>query len=210
MNNIYLKYPRTYHLPFSLGASSDDKILKSLEHFKEKRVVVTIKMDGENTTLTRDKMYARSLDSNNHISRNWVKNYWSTFKKDIPFNWRICGENLFAKHSIYYKNLNSYFYGFSLWDCEKCFDWDFTLEWFNLLGITPVKIIYDDIFKEDDIFNLQYKLNLDEDEGFVVRLKDSFTYDNFNKSVAKFVRKNHVNTNTHWMQEKIIKNGLTS
>ena len=28
------KFPRTYHLPFSEGRSSDDKILKSLEHLE--------------------------------------------------------------------------------------------------------------------------------------------------------------------------------
>lgn len=36
-------------------------------------VVITEKMDGENTTLYRDGLHARSLDSRHHPSRNWVK-----------------------------------------------------------------------------------------------------------------------------------------
>ena len=37
------KYPRTYHLPFSPGFTSDDKVLKDDSQFYGKRVVVTEK-----------------------------------------------------------------------------------------------------------------------------------------------------------------------
>jgi len=50
-----VKYPRTPHLPWSPGASSDDVRHLNIDHFKNKQVVVTEKMDGENTSLyTRD------------------------------------------------------------------------------------------------------------------------------------------------------------
>lgn len=42
-----VKFPRTYHLPWSEGRSSDDKVLESLDSFIEQEVVVTVKMDGE-------------------------------------------------------------------------------------------------------------------------------------------------------------------
>ena len=45
------KYPRTYHVPWSPGTTSDDRLLKSVDQFVGKRVVVTEKMDGENTTM---------------------------------------------------------------------------------------------------------------------------------------------------------------
>jgi hypothetical protein len=35
-------------------------------------------------------------------------------------------------------------------------------------------------------------------EGYVVRLADSFTADNFQHSVAKFVREDHVQTDEQW------------
>ena len=40
---MYQKYPRTLHLPWSEGATNDDKILKSVEHFEGKQVVITEK-----------------------------------------------------------------------------------------------------------------------------------------------------------------------
>ena len=55
------KYPRTFHIPGSPGATSDDKILKSLDHFKGKRVIITEKMDGENTSLYRDYFFMLGL-----------------------------------------------------------------------------------------------------------------------------------------------------
>ena len=42
------KYGRTFHLPISLGATSDDKILTSLEGLSGDDLIVTEKMDGEN------------------------------------------------------------------------------------------------------------------------------------------------------------------
>lgn len=124
--NLY-KYPRTFHLPWSEGATQDDKITNDLSLF-EKEIVVTIKMDGENTTCYSDYIHARSLDSRNHVSRNWVKAFHATFKHNIPIGWRICGENLFAQHSIRYDNLESYFYLFSIWDDNNnCLNWADTL-----------------------------------------------------------------------------------
>jgi len=37
------KYPRTYHLPFSLGLQSDDKVIDSLDFIRDKEVVVSLK-----------------------------------------------------------------------------------------------------------------------------------------------------------------------
>jgi hypothetical protein len=72
----YTKYPRTFHLPWSLGATSDDKVVPSVSHFEGRQVVVTEKMDGENTTLYRDHIHARSLDSKGGEDRAWVKQFW--------------------------------------------------------------------------------------------------------------------------------------
>jgi hypothetical protein len=53
----------------------------------------------------------------------------------------------------------------------------------------------------------RFKFDITGKEGYVVRLASSFKFDDFNKSVAKFVRKNHVQTNEHWTKNWI-KNGL--
>lgn len=203
----HVKYPRTYHLPNSPGKTSDDKTLKNVDHFKGQQVVVTLKMDGENTTMYSDHIHARSLDSRNHPSRNWVKALHGNIKKDIPENMRICGENVYAKHSIFYKTLESYFYCFSIWEDDLCLDWNSTKTYAEMLNLPLVPVIYQGIFDEDIH---QYFLPFaDEHEGYVVRLEQSFHYNDFNKSVGKYVRSNHVHTDQHWMHSELIVNSLS-
>ena len=195
-----VKYPRTYHLPWSPGMQDDDRMLPDINVFAGKRVIVTEKYDGENTSMYKDAFHARSLDSRHHYSRDWVKQFWSTIAHDIPEGWRICGENMYAEHSIAYKELETYFYGFSIWDDHnKCISWDLTFEWFNLLGIEPVPVLYDGIWDEKKIRSLWDESKWGTSEGYIVRLAGEFSYQDFKKSVAKFVRKGHVNTQKHWM-----------
>lgn len=197
----WVKYPRTHHLPWSPGITDDDRIIESLDAFIGQRVIVTTKMDGENSSLYRDYFHARSIDGRNHPSRNYVKGMWSQFCGDIPEGWRICAENLYAKHSIAYNDLPSYLMGFSIWDDKNvCLSWDETIEWFELLGITSVPVLYDGIFDEAAIKAL-YNEDKDWDsvEGYVIRTADAFAYGDFRRCVGKFVRKGHVMTAKHWM-----------
>lgn len=210
MTNKRTKYPRTFHLPFSPGKSSDDKSLKDLSPFENKEVVVTVKMDGENTTLYRDGFHARSIDSRHHPSRDWLARWHASIAHDIPNGWRICGENLYAQHSIVYDDLPSYFLGFSIWDeHNNALDWDSTLEYFDIIGIHPVDTIYRGIFNEQKIPDLVNEFDTIKNEGFVVRLCESFNYSDFNKSVAKWVRKGHVQTTKHWMHTSVNPNNLS-
>ena len=57
------KYPRTPHLSFSPGVGGDDIKLDSNKIFANCQVVVTEKLDGENTTFYPNYIHARSLDS---------------------------------------------------------------------------------------------------------------------------------------------------
>jgi len=83
----YIKYPRTYHLPWSEEVKSDDKTLHDLSHFIGKEVVITEKMDGENTTWYNNNTHARSIDSQSTISRTHNKNEWAQKGWQIPINW---------------------------------------------------------------------------------------------------------------------------
>ena len=47
-----------------------------------------------------------------------------------------------------------------------------------------------------------------EQEGYVVRNAEVFSYDNFYWNVAKWVREAHVQTSEFWMSQPIIKNIL--
>jgi len=209
----YVKYPRTLHLPFSPGFTKNDRVMSNVKKFEGRRVIVTVKLDGENTTCYRDHIHARSVNSGSHPSRDWVKNFWSSISYNIPEGWRICGENLWAKHSIHYQNLSSWLQIFSIWnDKNICLSWDETKEWADLLGIDIVPILYDGIWDEDIIKTygdlLEKGYDGDECEGYVVRIADAFPYGSFRKVVGKFVRKDHVRTHGHWMRSFVIKNKL--
>jgi hypothetical protein len=205
-----VKYPKTMHLPWSPGISRDDKVLHNTDCFKGKEVVVTVKMDGENTTIYENYIHSRSIDSKNHWSRDYVKGLQGRIGYLLSYNHiRICGENLYAKHTIHYKNITSYFMVFSIWEKDTCLSWDKTVSLCESINIETVPVLYRGIWDEKLIKSL-YKQNYngDECEGYVVRLADSFNLDNFSNSIAKYVRKNHVQTDEHWLYNSTEKNIL--
>lgn len=201
------KYPRTPHLYFSPGFTADDVRLKDTSHLKGKRVIISKKMDGENTTMTSEYFHARSVDGAHHPSRDWVKRFWGEIKHDIPEEYSIRGENLYAVHSLAYENLAHYFQGFSMWDAKNTIlSWEETMEWFELLGITSVPVVYEGPYS-DEVFKEQLaKLDLTKDEGLVVRLAESFRLAQFRQSVAKWVRKGHVTSEEHWRHKPVVPN----
>lgn len=205
------KYPRTFHLPQSPGRSSDDKVLKSIDHLLGKKVVITEKMDGENTTIYPDGyIHARSIDGRHHPSRDWVKGFANRISYRIPPGIRICGENVFAKHSIAYSDLTSYFLGFSAWNGDLCLSWKRTSELFSDLYVTPVPVLFEGTLTEELVQSIIDSLDTEKQEGFVIRLADSFEIGSFGRSVAKWVRKGHVQTEQHWMSSEVVPNSLVS
>ena len=204
-----IKYPRTLHAPWSEGVQSDDKTHGEMNHFDGKEVVVTEKMDGENTTMTREYFHARSVDSRHHPSRDYVKAKWGEIRYLIPDGWRVCGENLYAKHSIEYENLEDYFMVFSIWnEKNEKIPFDEMLEWCKELNLSPVRLMWRGIYDEGKIKSLLSEKDYESKEGYVIQLADKFSYSDFGKYTAKFVRPKHVQTTKHWMKQKITPNKL--
>jgi len=208
------KYPRTPHMAFSQGATSDDRILRSLDDFLGHEVVFTMKMDGENTTLYRDGFHARSLDSRHHPSRDWLARFHGQIAHEIPDGWRVCGENLYARHSIEYEDLPSYFMGFSVWnDRNVALSWQESHEFMECLGIVPVPEIaaLSGVFDAQTPARIQAflkTLDTEKNEGLVMRFAGEIAYADFGRSFAKWVRKGHVQTEEHWMHQAVVPNGL--
>lgn len=196
----YVKYPRTPHLPWSEGVSDDDIVFDTDKFFKGMEVVVTEKMDGENTTLYNDHIHARSIDSKYHPSREWVKTLWGSIFYRIPENHRICGENMFWVHSIIYTELPSYFLVFSWWEDDVCLDWDTTVKNCEDLELHTVPVLYRGLYDEALIKSLWNEEKHNVMEGYVVRPAGSFSLKDFKNKVGKFVRPNHVQTDDHWLR----------
>ncbi|WUS98663.1 AAA family ATPase [Streptomyces sp. NBC_00708] len=199
-------YPRTPHLPWSPGATSDDVRMTDLAALAGTEVVVTEKLDGENTTLYADGLHARSLDSAHHPSRTWVKALQARVGPRVPQGWRICGENMFARHSLAYGALESHFYGFSVWDGDRCLGWDRTVEFLRSLGIPAPPVLWRGVFDAKALRAL--KPDTGRQEGYVVRPAAAFPAARFGQVVGKWVRPGHVVTDTHWMHAEVVENGL--
>lgn len=215
-----IKYSRTPHLLWSPGFSPDDTIVRDCTHFNGRQIVVTEKMDGECTTIYSDGYtHARSVDSSHHPSRSWIKQLASLFAHEMPTGWRICGENLFAFHSILYKDLPSYFFVFGIYDENNiCLPWKETEEFCSMLRLETVPVLYRGLWNQQIIKELwsgqgrfpTFSCKVDvpssiddfekcDAEGYVVRTEDGFAEKEFAAHVAKWVRPHHVQTDSHWM-----------
>jgi hypothetical protein len=199
-NEMKVKHSRTYHLPWSPGVSSDDRVLRSTDQFEGHRVIVTEKRDGECTSLYRDgTVHARSIDGTNHPWQDAVKAMWRERCIDLPEGWRVVGENLYAEHSIRYDNLTDWIEVFAIFDeTNTALSWDETLEWSSLLGLWTVPVLWKGLWDEDQIRHLPYNLDSEKQEGFVVRVDGPIAFEDWDWVVAKWVRKGHVQTDQHW------------
>ena len=213
----YVKYPRTYHVPWSDNLQNDDKMHKDVSFLLNKPLVVSVKCDGENTTMYRNYIHARSLDSGHHLSRSLVKALHGQIAHDIPEGFRVCGENMYAKHSIHYLHLKAYFYVFSIWNENNfALSWKETNEYADLLGLKVVPELCSGTYSTIEDLRKDIELNVkkysetsqDEIEGYVIRLAGRISYKDFRISTAKWVRKNHVQSPANWMTQPVIPNKL--
>ncbi len=212
-----VKYPRTLHLPWSDTIGPDgDHVLESVRGFENEEVVVTEKLDGENTTLYRSHLHARSLDSGHHPSRGWIKNFHARLAPHIPDGVRLSGENLFALHSIAYNALPSYFLVFGAWRGDELLSWDDTAHLCSQIEsesgetLPLVPVWFRGAWNEKLIRALYPRASEfgPTSEGYVVRLARSIQRGEWNQSVAKYVRPRHVQSGPHWMLKPVEKNGL--
>lgn len=210
----YVKYPRTYHVPWSEG-TKDDKMLADDSQFQGRGVVVTAKMDGQNFTGYNDHCHARSTEASSHPSMHRAKHIWYQRAFLLDDDMRVVCENLYAKHTIHYQHLASYLLVTSVWINDRCLDWEETTEYAGILELPMPHVLFDGVYDRENIIEAyeRYKQAQSDDvEGYVIRLKDEFRYFDFSKSVAKFVEpefRQQVNdAHGNWMSRQIVANGL--
>ena len=219
-----MKYPRTYHLPYSPGSTKGDKKLHGdwFKNYIGQEIVITEKLDGENCAMNKTDVYARSHGAPTRSP--WSKNLWDTnglywkVKDLIGDNETIYGENLYGEHSIHYDRLTDYFHLFAINNGTDWFSWDDVKMMAKFMNIPTVPELYRGRFySEDELKNKieelenQPSLYGKECEGVVIRLADSFKIDDFSKYVCKWVRPNHVQTDEHWTKNwtrALLTNGI--
>ena len=213
MEHKNTKYPRTYHLPWSPGTTSDDKKLSGdwFENYRGKEIVITEKLDGENTSITHYDVFARSHGAPTRSP--WNFNLWSRdgiFSEVyslIGENEWVFGENLYGEHSIHYDKLPTYWHIFAVSDTEKYiwYSWDDVCTVCSILNKPHVPVLWRGVVESEqqlkdlvDRFVNEPSCYGDTREGVVVRVTDEFPLDEFSKYVCKWVRPNHVQTDEHW------------
>jgi hypothetical protein len=200
------KYPRTYHIPTSPGSTSDDRFLDSVDQFLNNEIVITEKLDGSNTSITKDGVYGRShadFTRNSWDQKSWE--LWNFINTDLSDGVYLFGEGMYGIHSIEYSDLESYFYLFGVRDNGVWLSWDEVEEYSYILSIPTVPVLFKGIIKTEEEFNLIVDRLVSEEsglggkrEGIVIRNANSFNDDVFSRNVGKWVRKDHVTTDIHW------------
>jgi hypothetical protein len=218
-----------FHLPWTGHKTTDDKIWDEdlLEKaFSGKEIIITEKMDGENTTVYDDgSFHARSIDGRWHPSRNRMVGIAKGLGAQLPRGYRLCGENLYAQHSITYTNLPCYYMVFGIYDEKNmCLSWDDTEYFAKEIGATLVPRIWRGdwdhfyvnhpdmtrfIMSNDWLSGSEHGM-MGAREGYVVRTTEGFHYDDLGSHCGKYVRKDHIQTNEHWMYKAVVPNGLAN
>ncbi len=213
------KYPRIPHLPCSPSVARDDLRLASADHIAGRLLHFSEKMDGANCCLTRDGVFARSHEGPpTHSSFDRAKALWAAVRHQIPAGVSLFGEWLYARHSIAYRDLPSYFLVFGVRD-EVRHVWLSVADTIGLaLGLDLQVVPTLAQFAPPDgsaVERLTTSLVRtagptygDEIEGIIVRTADAFADADFERSVAKWVRAGHVQTDEHWLHQPIVPNGL--
>ncbi|SDT77224.1 RNA ligase family protein [Actinoplanes derwentensis] len=193
-----MKYPRTFHLPDSPGASADDRIQHDLS-WLDGELVVTEKMDGGNLTFTRDGMFARSVDSGTHPWDRPAKALWAMTSYRIPDDWRVCGESMWARRSVSYTDLPGVFLVFGIWDeTNTLLGWDDTVDWARRLELPMVPVLYRGGSLSEARAAWSAQRDEDHSEGYVVRVAGRIPQSEFPVKLLKWVRAEHVRTEASW------------
>ena|ERR1700733_1419666 len=211
-------YPSTYHWPASLTVHRDDHYISDPTVFLDCDVVITEKLDGGVATICEGKAYARSSFA--PTSLPWF-DYMKA--KTVPKLYGtspvICaiGEDLYGVHSIEYDPLPDTFFLFHVLERRQenvgtehtegdlFWDWPAVVAFAKNNDLRHVPVLFEGSFTKVEQITEWFHDNIGLPsllgpvrEGFVLRVRHEFWFDDFALNTTKFVRKNHVQTDEHW------------
>jgi hypothetical protein len=215
------KYNRTPHFPWSPGKGDEDKVASSVSSLIGKPLIITEKMDGSNTSLEKKGCFARThASAPKHDSFDALKALHASVSYSIPEHIQLFGEWCYARHSIEYKELPGYFLLFgirylNLTPYKWWGSWEEISMWANKLAIPTVPVLFSGMVESEkelrhivEVLASEPSVCGGEREGVVVRSRHAFRDDEFAFNIMKWVRKNHVQTDEHWKNQEIVRNGL--
>lgn len=211
------KYPRTFHLKYSKGATNDDKIAKDSSNLMGVEIVITEKLDGSNSCMSLEGVFARSHgQAPTHKSFDLLKKRFYALQHLLKAEEQVFLENCYAVHSITYEQLSDFCFVLGIRQNDQWLSFDEVVKRSSELNLTTVPVLFRGIVKsEKELEKIVTDLASQPSifggprEGVVVRVASSFADDQFSKNLAKWVRQNHVQTSEHWINQPIVKQNFT-
>ena len=207
------KYPRSFHLPWSPGGTSDDKRLRDVGRLVDTEVVITEKCDGSNLTYTRKSVFSRShAGPPSHPSFDLAKATHARIAHMLPEGLSLFCEYCYAVHSIEYDALVDHSMVFGARDDTTgvFLDWDSVVARALDVGLPTVPVLFRGVVGSARTLEaLTTSLSAEPSalggmrEGVVVRRAGAFTEAELATSLGKWVRRDHVQTDEHWSHQAI-------
>lgn len=160
-----IKYPRTYHLQGSrLQPGDEDLAAVPWSEVLGRHVVAEEKMDGANSGLSFDESGKLWLQSRGHfltggsrekhfnLFKQWANGIVASLHPALGTRYRMYGEWLYAKHTIFYDRLPHFFLEFDILDVETG-DFLSTERRHELLKALPVRsvpVLFSGILKDPE------------------------------------------------------------
>jgi len=231
MEFLFPKFPRTKHLPHKPNATSSDKIATEEECaciFSSTNVEFTEKIDGSNTAIIWKNSNLIISNRNNILNKgynredtsakaqyrpiwNWAYEHIENFEKLenlLGFCPVIYGEWLYARHTIKYDQLPSFFIFFDIYNGKDFIHSGIARDSLAKSGFDIVPLIktgkissygeLDNWIRQKSIFS-----STDMMEGIYIKIFDSEKITNR----FKIVRKDFIQ-GEHWTKSALIKNQL--
>jgi len=196
------KFPRIAHLPWSPGATDDDKRLETVDQFLGRSVIITEKLDGANVCLTADELYARSHSGPAKGAMfNRLKALHAQRAPMIPLHLSVFCEWCLYVHSVEYDFKGREHPGLPLFvigvrddQTGAWFGWSEMEKFAERIDLDTVP--FATVIQTESAFELQKAIELvaatpssfgRRREGVVLRVPEPVADENFGKFTAKYV-----------------------
>jgi RNA ligase len=231
----FVKYPRTPHLFGSTGTDDDKRLseAESIDFIADGSLIVEEKIDGTNVGIHFTSDGQMILQCRGHlITQGMHPQYdlfkqWTAVKRDIleerlEDRFILFGEWLYARHSVYYRQLPHYFFEFDIYDKEQqaFLSLDKRLSLIDGAGIETVPVLQQGAIGKDELEGLigpslfgsvfenpATRRTDDLMEGLYFRTEGAGAV----TGRAKFVRPEFVEKvkqSTHWQHQAMVPNLL--
>lgn len=234
-HDTFLKYPRTPHL-FGSSGTNDDKHLgepESKRFIEDDSLIVEEKIDGTNVGIhfsgdgqmvlqCRGHLITEGMHPQYDLFKQWAVVKQSMLEKLLASRFILFGEWVYARHSVFYRQLPHYFFEFDIYD--KHAGVFLTLEQRRTLidgtGIQTVPVIHSGAADRNQLekligpsqFDSQFENPLTNStdnlmEGIYLRTESAGSVSGRAKLVRpEFVEK--IKQSTHWQHQPMEPNQL--